>query len=89
MRDFAISPDGQKIIFELAPQQWGELWGGPSDLYMMGIGDSTAHLFVASAAHPSWSLGAPQVPGPTPTATAIPPGAPQPYKLYLPLTIKK
>ncbi len=91
-RDFAISPDGQKIVFELAPQDWSNLWGGASDLWMMGIDGSNAQLFKSGAAHPSWSLRAPYVPppgAPVPPGAPIPPGTTQPgFKLYFPLLVR-
>jgi len=79
VRDFFLSPDGQKIVFELAPQVLLAPWGGAADLWMMEINGSNAQLFKAGAAHPSWSLSAPQVP----------PGTGQPtLKMYLPLTVR-
>ncbi len=78
-RDFSLSPDGQRVIFELAPHEWGAPWGGASDLWMMGIDGSNAQLFKTGGSHPSWSLRAPQVPPSTTLPTS---------KLYLPLLVR-
>lgn len=61
-RDFSLSPDGKTIVFERAPETVMNGFGGASDLWVMGIDGSNPRLFVANAAHPSWSLRAPQMP---------------------------
>lgn len=61
-RDFSISPDGQTIVFERAQQQSMYLYGGPSDLWKMGINGSNMQFLVANGAHPSWSQTAIKVP---------------------------
>lgn len=83
-REFAISPDGQRIVYELAAPADIITWLGPSDLYMAGIDGSDPQPFVAGGAHPSWSLSTPNVPSnppaptpgttPSPTATQPAPG---------------
>ncbi len=82
VRNFAISPDGLKVIFELAPRDWSTLSGGASDLWIMDIDDaSTAQPFQSGAAHPSWSLKTPYVPAPgapNPPGAPVPPSAPNP-----------
>ncbi len=90
-RDFAISPDGQTIVYELATFDFLNTWGGASDLWTMGIDGSDPQLFKTGAAHPSWSLTTPYVPsGPTqPPGAPQPPGTTQPaFKLYLPLIVR-
>ena len=61
-RDFSISPDGQSIVFERAPEGLMCIFGCASDLWMMGIDGSNPHLLVAGGAHPSWSKGAIKMP---------------------------
>jgi hypothetical protein len=83
VRDFSISPDGQSIVFERAPKQSFYFFGGPSDLWIMGIDGSNPHLLVAGGAHPSWSRGALQMPGSgTSSGTSLQ------NKLYIPLVKK-
>lgn len=79
-RDFAISPDGQTIVFELASFSFDCLWGCGSDLWTMTINGSNPQLFKAGAAHPSWSINAISVPPPNPTPGPVP-GS---LKVYLP-----
>jgi Tol biopolymer transport system component len=61
-RDFSISPDGQHIVFERAPEGLLCNFGCASDLWIMGIDGSNPHLLVAGGAHPTWSLRAIQMP---------------------------
>ena len=57
-RNFSISPDGQFVVFELAPT-WDS---ATSDLWIVGQNGTGAHLFVANGHAPAWSLQAPQIP---------------------------
>lgn len=82
-RDFAISPDGQTIVFELAPFDWTQLWGGQSDLWMMQIDGSNPQLFKTGVAHPVWIASTTTTPAPAPTPA--PPLSSYSNKLYLPL----
>lgn len=61
-RDFDVSPDGQWIVFELAPYEDFVPYGGASDLYLMKIDGTSQQKFVTSGAHPSWSRQAVKVP---------------------------
>ncbi len=74
-RDFSLSPDGQYIIFERAPETLLGAFGGASDLWMMGIDGSNPHLLVAGGAHPTWSQG---------SSVQVPAN----FKLFLPLVKK-
>ncbi|MBI5031090.1 MAG: PD40 domain-containing protein [Chloroflexi bacterium] len=74
-RDFAISPDGQTIIFELAPFDWQCVWGCASDLWTMRIDGSNQQLFKSNGSHPAWSTNAVQLPK-------------APSKLFLPLVVR-
>jgi hypothetical protein len=73
-RDFSISPDGQHIVFERAPEELLAAFGGAADLWMMGIDGSNPQPFVVGGAHPTWSRGAIQMP--------------TTHKLFLPLVKK-
>lgn len=57
-RNFSISPDGQQIVFELAPT-WDSV---TSDLWLMAKDGSNTRLFVENAHAPAWSRRAPQLP---------------------------
>ncbi len=87
-RDFSLSPDGQKIVFELAPKDWTSIYGGASDLWIMGIDGSNPTEFKTGAAHPSWSLRAPQAPPSTPPPSVPPGTTPTGFKVYLPLLVR-
>ncbi len=69
-RDFSLSPDGQTIVFERAPEAWGRPYGGDSDLWMISINGSNARLFKAGGGHPSWSIN--EGPGPVPSPVPSP-----------------
>ncbi len=79
-RDFSISPDGQYIVFELAPDGLLCNFGCASKLWMMDIDGSNLHPLLAAdgspieGAHPTWSRGAIQMP--------------TTHKLFLPLVKK-
>ncbi|HVC33060.1 MAG TPA: hypothetical protein VNL16_06075 [Chloroflexota bacterium] len=87
---FAISSDGQYVVFERTtgdPLDPGV--SHPYDLWMMKIDGSQEGLFVSNARIPSWSRGAPQVsPTPTPPPGSTPTATPTPFtvraKVYLP-----
>ena len=57
-RDFSLSPDGQFVVFELAPTWDSET----ADLWMMRQDGTEAELFVANGRQPSWSSREPQIP---------------------------
>ncbi len=67
-RDFSISPDGQYIVFERAPEDLMCVFGCASKLWMMGIDGSNLHPLLATdgsaieGAHPTWSRGAIKMP---------------------------
>ncbi len=70
-RDFSLSPDGQTIVYERAPEAWGVPYGGASDLWTIGIDGFDEQLFKANGAHPSWSTNSNTPPPPPPP----PPGS--------------
>ena len=86
-RDFALSQDGQSIVFERAPEELKAAFGGASDLWIMGIDGSNPHLLVAGAAHPTWIQNVIQVPGPVPPGGST--GTANAFKTYLPLVVKR
>lgn len=49
-RNFSISPDGQQVVFELAPT-WDS---ATSDLWLMQIDGTEPHLLVANGHAPAW-----------------------------------
>lgn len=57
-RNFSLSPDGQQIVFELAPA-WDSTM---SDLWLMQADGSNAHLFISNGHAPAWSGQTPQIP---------------------------
>jgi hypothetical protein len=67
-RDFSLSPDGQYIVFERAPEGLMCVFGCASKLWMMGIDGSNLHPLPATdgsaidGAHPTWSRGAIKMP---------------------------
>ena len=56
-RNFSLSPDGQQVVFELAPT-WDD---EASDLWLMQIDGSDAHLFMTNGHAPAWSSQTPQI----------------------------
>jgi Tol biopolymer transport system component len=88
-RDFAISPDGQFIVYERAPNELKAEFGGASDLWIMGIDGSNPRLLVTHGAHPSWIQNVTQAPAPTPVPPGSSTGTANGFKVYLPLVVKK
>ncbi len=87
---FAVSPDGQYVVFEHSTQDPAGTADTPTDLWLMKIdGTIIAQPFVANASYPAWSRGAPQV---SPTPTPLPGSTPTPfnghYHVYLPAVLR-
>jgi hypothetical protein len=57
-RNLSLSPDGQQIVFELAPA-WDSTM---SDPWLMQADGSNAHLFISNGHAPAWSGQTPQIP---------------------------
>ena len=57
-RDFSISPDGEFVVFEVAPA-WDS---ATADLWLMRQDGTEAELLVANGRMPSWSSREPQIP---------------------------
>lgn len=87
---FAISPDGQYVVFEHSTQDPIGTVDTPTDLWLMKIdGTILAQPFISNASYPAWSRGTPRVsPTPTPPSGSTPTPTPTPfnaaYHVYLP-----
>ncbi len=89
---FAISPDGQYVVFEHCTQDPIGTTDTPTDLWLMKVdGTILAQPFVANATYPAWSRGSPTI---SPTATPPPGSTPTPtpfnarYHVYVPAVMR-